>query len=417
MELTPVPRVREDTHGVAKLAQVRHVPSMPRRVGDAVQSQDMVATAARRASLRRRPAIQDTPPPARIIRAAWGLIRDAASALRRRLRRAHSWRARSGARLTEQMLHHTGRRPSPVRDRFVGAQPACPRPGPDRSRPRQRRSARRVPAAADSQASRRGTGRPASEDGRAFVRRRRAQAVEPRRRVRRTTPNSSWSTACRTARAAPGRAGSRLLRIPHGLPRGASSDTTTRCAAPRTCTTQPMSRRRRLCTTIRRTSRAGSSPSSAAATSSSICATRLDPDTPAPAYADRLLSSGIAPSKQLLAVAAEEVQRTVSSSSCWTSSGWPTNWCCTRWRSARSGGPQGGRHRLRRARAAARASSPCRCSANWLARPHRRCTRPAPGRSPRPFARYAGARVAAGEEACSSTSTASWTPNATASTC
>ncbi len=54
---------------------------------------------------------------------------------------------------------------------------------------------------------------------------------------------------------------------------------------------------------------AGFSPAHAASEFIEFLQDRLDPDVPGSPYADQLINSAIAPSKQLLAVAADEVQR------------------------------------------------------------------------------------------------------------
>jgi hypothetical protein len=131
---------------------------------------------------------------------------------------------------------------------------------------------------------------------------------------------------------------------------------------------------------------------------------RLSPAS-ASIHADRLLRSSVAPSKQLLAVAAEEL-RTREQFVLLVEQRVASTWCCTRSRrhgrattSPSSSSPA--------APAAGRALSRCPCSASSAVAVSAAPTRPGRGRSPRPGGR---------SRRCSGTSTSSWTWTRTAST-
>ena len=190
----------------------------------------------------------------------------------------------------------------------MGAQHPRPARRPHLRRARRRRDAVRVPAAADQQAGRRRPRRAAPADRRPVVPRRRAQAVELTPSGSRTATPSSASSSTASARSR--------------TPRCRSGTTATTCSAsPRSW---PRSRRRwparRTCTTPR----TPAWPTSSALTGNEhgrvftgqrrgefqeFLKTRFSPGHSGAPYADALLASRIAPSKQLLALAADEVQR------------------------------------------------------------------------------------------------------------
>ena len=148
----------------------------------------------------------------------------------------------------------------------------------------------------------------------------------------------------------------------------------------------------------------------------SSCKTRFSAGHSGAPYADALLGSR----DRALQAAARRSRRTRcsggSSSCCWTSSATPTTSCCTR-SSGRGGRTPRGRDRHPAGPGSGKsviALSPAGRAV--AAGPDGRCTRPAPGPSPRPCARSPG-HERRGSRRCSSTSTSSWPPSRTTSTC
>ena len=255
------------------------------------------------------PRRRTCPHPHESFRAAWGPIRDAASAHRRRLRRADAGGHPGGPHQPNRCCHHIGaaRRPAEIRswERSLPVLAHDLMPG----RPRQRRGARRAPAAADQQARRRGPGRRAPADRRRRRTSSSSSSSGAQRRPTRTTHGSSSSTGTATR--------------PRCTPSRRCAATASTCStSPASCTRRPETRRRRGLPAQRdgrptsttcydypaRRRWAASSPASAAASFIDFLRTRLDPTVPGAPYADQLLTSRIAPSKQLLAVAAEEIR-------------------------------------------------------------------------------------------------------------
>jgi hypothetical protein len=111
---------------------------------------------------------------------------------------------------------------------------------------------------------------------------------------------------------------------------------------------------------------------------------RLAPASGAEA-ADRLLGSAVCPSRQLLALAAAEVQRR-EIFRLQDRRRRRTGWCCGRWSGPVAASPSR-RSSWSADRGRARASSRCRCSASCRGRAGRCCTRPGRRRSPRRCAR------------------------------
>ncbi len=254
----------------------------------------------------------------------------------------------------------TGRRPA-LRATLLAAQPPPHCAPTSRRRAGRRRGARRVPAAPHQQTSRRRARRAHPQTGRpSYLVVELKQWSERRRGSRTATPSCGSTATATTPSPHPAGAGPRLR---------ATTSPTSSSASPKTTRAGVGAAYLHNATDLgvsdlwdMEAARTGGRPdvhrAATAVTSSTSCAAPSTPEVPGRRYADALLASQVAPSKQLLAVAATR-SRSASSSCCSTSSATPTSWCCTR-SSRRAAATPRRRSSSAADPAAARASSPCR---------------------------------------------------------
>ena len=204
--------------------------------------------------------------------------------------------------------------------------------------------------------------------------------------------------------------GARLRRVPGGLPARRSRTSPTRSSAPRTCTTPPTAPASPTCGLCRTSDRSAVHRSRPRRASTTSCGRGWPPERPGPSTRTELLNSPVAPSTQLLEVAADEVRDREQ----FMLLGRPA--------ARRGAGPARGRGGPRRPTASASVvvtggpgSGKSVIALSLLGELSRRrvgpsCTPPGPGRSRRRCAR-SPATGRRGCSRCSSTSTSSWTPS------